>query len=205
MTPEQFAEGITYEDFKSQMTRNQDRFAANERQFEIDPADLAVFQDLAEPLSVMALAEDWCGDVIDNLPILGRIAQESGKLRLRIFLRDQNADLMDQYLNLGQFQSIPVFAFFDSQWREKGRFIERPQAVTDRRRRLRDELFAQHPEFGSPDTPISQMSEDVRSAVIEANSGWREQWKAADNQEVVRALCEIVQSPSSSAATSQEE
>jgi hypothetical protein len=205
MTPEQFAEGMTYEDFKSQMTRNQDRFAANERQFEIDPADLAVFQDLAEPLSVMALAEDWCGDVIDNLPILGRIAQESGKLSLRIFLRDQNADLMDQYLNLGQFRSIPVFAFFDGQWREKGRFIERPQAVTDRRRHLRDELFAQHPEFGSPDTPISQMSEDVRSAVIEANSGWREQWKSADNQEVVRALCEIVRSPSSSAATGKEE
>jgi hypothetical protein len=198
MTPERFAEGMTYEDFKSQMTRNQERFAANERQFHIDPVDLSVFKSLPEPLSVMVLAEDWCGDVIDNLPILGQIAEESGKLELRIFLRDQNADLMDQYLNLGQFRSIPVFAFFDDHWTEWGRFIERPKSVTDRRRRLREELFAQHPEFGSADTPISQLPEEVRNQIIEANSAWREEWKADDTKEVVRALVEIVQSPSPS-------
>jgi hypothetical protein len=198
MTPERFAEGMTYEDFKNQMTRNQERFAANEHQFHIDAADLSAFQNLSEPLSVMVLAEDWCGDVIDNLPVLGGIAEESGKLKLRIFLRDQNADLMDQYLNRGQFRSIPVFAFFDDQWTEKGRFIERPQSVTDRRRRLREELFAQHPEFGSPDTPISQMPEEVRNQIIEATSAWREEWKADDTKEVVRALVEIVQSPSPS-------
>jgi hypothetical protein len=196
MTPERFSQGMTYQDFKNQMTRNQERFAANERQFQIDPADLSAFQSLPEPLSVMVLAEDWCGDVIDNLPILGQIAEESGNLKLRIFLRDQNADLMDQYLNLGQFRSIPVFAFFDDRWTERGQFIERPQSVTDRRRRLRDELFAEHPEFGSPDTPISQLPEEVRNQVIEANSAWREEWKADDNKEVVRALVAIVQSPS---------
>jgi hypothetical protein len=196
MTPERFSEGMTYEDFKNQMTRNQERFAENERQFHIEPADLAAFQNQPKPVSVMVLAEDWCGDVVDNLPILGRIADESGKLNLRVFLRDQNADLMDQYLNQGQFRSIPVFAFFDDHWTEKGRFIERPQAVTDRRRRLREEFFASHPEFGSPDTPISQLPEEVRNQLIEASSGWREQWRADDNQEVVRALVQIVHSPS---------
>jgi hypothetical protein len=205
MTPERFAEGMTYEDFKQQMTRNQERFTENERRFQISPADLAAFQNQPVPLSVMVLAEDWCGDVIDNLPVLGRIAEESGKLDLRIFLRDQNADLMDQYLNRGEFRSIPVFAFFDDHWTEKGRFIERPQAVTDRRRRLREELFARHPEFGSPDTPISQLPEDVRSQIIEANSGWREQWKSDDNQEVVRALVGIVQSPSPSTGSANAE
>jgi Thioredoxin len=194
MTPERFSQGMTYEDFKNQMTRNQERFAANERQFHIDPADLAAFQNLPEPLSAMVLAEDWCGDVIDNLPVLGRIAEESGNIKLRIFLRDQNDDLMDQFLNVGQFRSIPVFAFFDDLWTERGRFIERPRSVTDRRRRLREELFAEHPEFGSPDTPISQLPEEVRNQIIEANSAWREEWKADDNKEVVRALREIVQS-----------
>ncbi|PWT73031.1 MAG: thioredoxin family protein [Chloroflexi bacterium] len=205
MTPEQFAEGMTYEDFKNQMTRNQERFAANERQFQIDPADFAAFADLPEPLPVMVLAEDWCGDVIDNLPVLGRIAEQSGKLKVRIFLRDQNLELMDQYLNQGQFRSIPVFAIFDGSWAEKGRFIERPQAVTDRRRRLREELFAKHPEFGSPDTPISQLPEDIRNQIVEANSTWREEWKAEDNKEVVRALVEIVKSASPSDGSSKPE
>src|SRR5271165_3742818 len=152
MTPERFAQGMTYDEYKSQMTSNQERFLDNERTFQLEPADLAVFQSLPKPLDVLVLAEDWCGDVIANLPILGRIAQDSGKLNLRVFLRDQNLDIMDQYLKDGQFRSIPVFVFFDDQWNELGRFIERPESVTERRSRLRQELYAAHPEFGSPDT-----------------------------------------------------
>lgn len=34
--------------------------------------------DLDRPLHVLVLAEDWCGDVIANLPVLGRLAAESG-------------------------------------------------------------------------------------------------------------------------------
>lgn len=194
VTRERFEQGMTYDEFKAQMTRNQDRFAANERQLVLDPADLAPFQHLPHPLNVLVLAEDWCGDVVDNLPILGRIAQESGKLSLRVFLRDQNLDLMDQYLKDGQFRSIPVFVFFDDHFNEIGRFIERPASVTERRAAQRREVFAQHPEFGSPDTPISQLPEDVRVNLMEAIAAVRDTSKATDNQDVVRALREIVAS-----------
>jgi hypothetical protein len=145
------------------MTRNQDRFETNERRVKIDADDLAAFQRLPRPLPVLALAEDWCGDVIDNLPVLGRLAAESGRLDVRIFLRDQNLDLMDQYLNQGQFRSIPVFVIYDQQFNELGRFIERPAAATERRARFRRQFFAQHPEFGSPDTPVDQLSEEARA------------------------------------------
>ena len=192
VTRERFLQGLTYEAFKAQMTRNRDRFDANERRLELDPADLAVFHGLPRPLHVLVLAEDWCGDVIDNLPILGRLAAESGKLDLRIFLRDQNLDLMDQYLNQGQFRSIPVFVFFDEDVHEIGRFIERPASVTARRARQRQELFAQHPEFGSPDTPVDQLPEEVRVRLMQEMTRLREEAKAVDNQEVVRALREIV-------------
>ncbi|HKD77728.1 MAG TPA: thioredoxin family protein, partial [Ktedonobacterales bacterium] len=104
ITRERFEQGLTYDEFKAQMTRNQERFAANETP-QIDPADLTVFRNLPKSLDVLVLAEDWCGDVIDNLPILGYIARESGKLNLRVFLRDQNLDIMDQFLNKGEFRS----------------------------------------------------------------------------------------------------
>ncbi len=192
MTPERFAQGLTYDDFKSQMTRNQERFADNERQFQLNSSDLAAFSALPQPVNVLVLAEDWCGDVIDNLPLLGHIAKESGKLNPRVFLRDQNLDIMDQYLKDGQFRSIPVFVFFDDQWNELGRFIERPESVTERRSRLRQELYAAHPEFGSPETPITQVPEEVRSQIIEAMSGWREDGRAEDNQAVVNSLRQII-------------
>jgi hypothetical protein len=193
VTRERFEEGMTYDAFKAQMTRNQDRFQTNEQALALDPADVAAFANLPQPLNVLVLAEDWCGDVINNLPILGRLAAESGKLNLRIFLRDQNADIMDQYLNQGQFRSIPVFAFFDEQFHELGRFIERPASVTERNARQQRELYAQHPEFGSPDTPISQLPEDLRAQVMQATAASREASRSANNQEVVSALRHIVE------------
>lgn len=192
VTRERFEQGMSYDAFKAQMTRNQERFANNERALKLDADDVRTFQALPSPVNVLVLAEDWCGDVIDNLPILGRIAAESGKLNVRVFLRDQNLDIMDQYLKDGQFRSIPVFVFFDDEFHEIGRFIERPESVTKRRAEQRRELHARHPEFGSPDTPIAQVPEDVRVKLMEALAGVREETKATDNQDVVRALREIV-------------
>jgi len=159
----------------------------------LSPADLAAFTRLAQPLNVLVLAEDWCGDVIDNLPILGRLARDSGKLNPRVFLRDQNPDLMDQYLNQGQFRSIPVFAFFDPDFRELGHFIERPSSVTERRAQLRAAIHARHPELGSPETPIAQLPEEARTLLMHELAVGREESKATDNQEVVRALRQIVE------------
>ena len=192
VTRERFEQGMSYDAFKTQMTRNQDRFQANEQALALDPADVTVFANLPQPLNVLVLAEDWCGDVINNLPILGRLSAESGKLNLRVFLRDQNLDIMDQYLNQGQFRSIPVFVFFDEQFNELGRFIERPASVTERNARQQRELYAQHPEFGSPDTPISQLPEDIRAQVMQATAAARETSRAANNQDVVSALRHIV-------------
>jgi hypothetical protein len=193
VTRERFEQGLTYDQFKAQMTRNQERFEENERQFRPDPADLAAFNALPRPVHVLVLAEDWCGDVIDNLPILGRLAAESSKLDPRIFLRDQNLDLMDQYLNQGQYRSIPVFVFFDDAFQELGVFTERPPSVTERRAAKRSELYAQHPEFGSPETPISQLPEEVRLRVTEATAALRANSKRDDTQDVVHALREIVE------------
>jgi hypothetical protein len=192
VTRERFESGMTYEAYKAQMTRNAERFQANERGLELDDDDLASFQRLSRPLNVLVLAEDWCGDVIANVPIIGRIAADSGKLNLRVFLRDQNPDIMDQYLNRGEFRSIPVFVFFDDDFNEVGRFVERPDIVTELRARKRGEIYAQHPEFGSPDAPIDQLPEETRVRLTQAIAEMREETAPFANQEVVRELRAIV-------------
>jgi hypothetical protein len=193
VTRERFERGMTYDEFKAQMTRNQERFAANERGLTLDAADVAVFERLPRTLNVLVLAEDWCGDVIDNLPILGRLAEESGKLNLRVFLRDQHLDLMDNYLNHGEFRSIPVFVFFDDDFNEIGRFIERPESVSARRASQRVAFSAQHPELGDPTTPIGQLTEAARVQLMELRAEARAQSKPLDDQEVVHALRDIVE------------
>lgn len=193
VTRERFEQGLTYDEYKAQMTRNREPLEANERRIELAPEDRAAFTNLAQPLNVLVLAEDWCGDVIANLPVLGRIATETGKLNIRVFLRDQHLDLMDQYLNEGKYRSIPVLVFFDEQFNELGRFIERPASVTERRSQLRQEMYQQHPEFGSPDTPPDQLPEEVRVQVMQATTAFREALAPFANQEVVRELRAIAE------------
>ena len=192
VTRERFDSGMTYDEYKAQMTRNRERLEANERSLQIDPADLAAFRNPPQPLNVLAIAEDWCGDVIANLPILGRLAAESGKLNVRVFLRDQNLDLMDQYLKEGKFRSIPTFVFFDESFNQVGWFSERPDSVTRLWQQKRREIFAQHPGFGSPDTPIDQLSEDVRVRLSQAMAAMRAEAEGFANREVIRELRQIV-------------
>jgi hypothetical protein len=187
-----FEQGMTYDGFKEHMTRNRERLEENERKVEIRPDDLAAFRELPQPLKVVALAEDWCGDVIANLPVLGRLAKESGTLDVRIFLRDENDDLMQRYLNQGKFRSIPVFAFFDEDMRELGHWIERPASVTELRAQRRREIFASHPEFGSPDAPVDQLPDDVRARLQAEIQKMRDETTAFANGEVIRELRELV-------------
>ena len=188
-----FSTGLTYDQYKDQMTRNRDRVEANEARVAIDKADLDAFRSLNGPIHVLALAEDWCGDVIANLPVLGKLARESGTLELRILLRDQNNDLMQQYLNQGKYESIPVFVFFDDAFNELGVFTERPATVTERRAEQRKQIHAEHPEFGEYGGAIDALPEETRAKLTAEITKRREDDVAWANREVIRALREIVE------------
>ena len=190
---QRFSTGLTYEEYKDQMTRNRDRVDANEARVTIDPADLQAFRGLIGPIHVLALAEDWCGDVIANLPVLGALARESGTLDVRIFLRDQNKDLMERYLKDGKYESIPVFAFFDDTFEEIGVFTERPETVTERRAAQRKQIHAEHPEFGEFGGSVDSLADDVRAKLTAEITRQREDDVAWSNREVIRALRGIVE------------
>jgi hypothetical protein len=195
VTRERFEQGMSYEAYKAQMTRNRDRFEDNEQTVTFTDDDLQFFRQLPQPVHALVLAEDWCGDVITNLPILGRLAQESGKLNLRVFLRDQNPDIMDQYLNEGVHRSIPVFVFFDQDFRELGHWIERPAAVSQMQGKMLDELFATDPALqGVPrETSPAQLPEAARTRLMQALTGFRTEMRETSDREVVREIRELIE------------
>jgi selT/selW/selH-like putative selenoprotein len=195
ITKERFAQGLTYAAYKAQMTRNRERLVANEQTVDLNADDLAFFAQLARPLNVLVLAEDWCGDVVANLPVLGRLAAESGRLVIRIFLRDQNLDIMDQYLNEGKHRSIPVFVFLDEAFREFGHWVERPARITQLQQDLRRNLFAHDPTLAgfTADTPAAQLPEDARIRLRQAFSAFREEQRVLADREVIREIRAIVE------------
>ena len=54
----------------------------------------------------VVLTEGWCGDAAQIVPVLAGVTEECSNIQLKILLRDQNLDLMDQYLT-GTSRSIP--------------------------------------------------------------------------------------------------
>jgi len=179
VTGERFAHGLTVDQYKAQMTKNRDVFEANEQAAAVRPEDVTFFKGLAQPLNVLVITEDWCGDALANVPVLAKLAQESGKLNLRLFLRDQNLDLADQYLKEGKYRSVPVFVFFDVQMRELGHFIERPARATAEMAAATAQLVADHPDIPDLGAGFDEMSESARKLRMQSLGALRAQRGAA--------------------------
>lgn len=67
---------------------------------------LDVVKNVSEKQIWLVLTESWCGDAAQNVPVLNKIAEQSECIDLRIVLRDDNDELMQQYLTNGG-KSIP--------------------------------------------------------------------------------------------------
>lgn len=131
VTRERFMQGMTFQQYLGQMGTNKETFVKLLSEVEIRPEDREAIRKLGRKLNILVITEDWCGDALYNFPPLAKLVEEMPGVEMRVFLRDQNPDLMDQYLNKGLFRSIPVFAFFDEKMNELARFIERPPKVTE--------------------------------------------------------------------------
>src|SRR5262245_21428444 len=148
VSKQRFGQGMTFQQYLDQMSTNKDKFTEAMAAVRVTPEDQAVFAGRRDKLNVLVITEDWCGDALTNFPVLARMAEGASNVELRVFLRDQNADLTDQYLNRGMFRSIPVFVFFDADMKEIARFIERPPKISEfmdqKQLELRRQLRAQH-------------------------------------------------------------
>jgi hypothetical protein len=63
-------------------------------------------------IGFLVLAEAWCGDVAQNLPIIHKIIELNPNWEIHIVWRDENLDLMNEYLTNGAI-SIPKVILFD--------------------------------------------------------------------------------------------
>ena len=131
MTPERFAQGMTFAAYLAQMRSNKERFEQRMAATELTSADREAMR--ARKLKILVITEDWCGDALVGFPGLARLVEQAPDVEMRVFLRDANPDVMDQYLKRGLYRTIPVFVFFDEHMTELARFMERQDVVTELR------------------------------------------------------------------------
>lgn len=170
---EQFAQGMTAEQFIDSMEVNRERFEANIAAAEdlITDEDRRAFG--ARPLSILAIGEDWCTDVVQFLPVVIKLAAQVPSITLRIFPRDQHLDIMDQYLKEGKYRSIPVFVAFDEDWNELGYYLERPAKATEEMAKETRRFAAENPHLEGANRSYENMPEETRKLVFENSARYR--------------------------------
>jgi thioredoxin family protein len=144
ITPNRFEQGMTFSEFLDQATVNRDKFELYHRDSPVSEEDLTFFKEATAlpngPAKILAIGEDWCGDVYRELPTVARIADATG-ITLRIFIRDKNPDIMDEFLsNNGKARAIPVFVFYTEDLQYITHLTERPASAQAEIDALLDEV-----------------------------------------------------------------
>lgn len=85
----------------------------------------------ARPMIWLIITEGWCGDAAQNIPPIEKIAAAAPNVETRYVLRDENTELMDEYLT-NNARSIPKLIALDAETLEElGTWGPRPQAAMD--------------------------------------------------------------------------
>ncbi|WP_395058653.1 thioredoxin family protein, partial [Flavobacterium sp.] len=78
----------------------------------------------------LVLAEGWCGDAAQLVPIFNKMANTSNNVELKLLFRDENKPLMDMFLTNGS-RSIPKLIVLEKETLQvKGAWGPRPEGAT---------------------------------------------------------------------------
>ena len=153
VTPERYERAMSYPVYLASIEVNRDQFQRYDDMATLSPDDVAFFKRAVAvrsgPVKMLVIAEAWCPDVYRGVPVFVRIAEASG-MELRIVVRDENPDIMDEFLLDGRARAIPVAVFYTDDLRYIAHWTERPAVAQVEIRRLRTQLSALHPNADMP-------------------------------------------------------
>lgn len=125
---------------------------------------------------ILAITEPWCGDSLALLPIIRKVFETRSDFELKVIRRDENSDLIDQYLTNG-VRAIPIFLFLD----EKGDLIfkwgPRPEAA--------QQIFEDHRE------QINRGELDKKEVIKKIRTFYAKNRGKAASEELLNKISEI--------------
>ena len=108
---------------------NDKRMKRLDKTVKLTEETLAALQSIETPVIWLVLTEGWCGDAAQSVPIMAKMAAETPNIDLRLILRDENLDIMDEFLTNGG-RSIPKLIVLNKATLEVlGSWGPRPEAA----------------------------------------------------------------------------
>ncbi|MBP0725400.1 thioredoxin family protein [Bacillus sp. RG28] len=113
-----FEKGMTFQLYVDSMNVNKEELQYIFDQVKVEEQLAQKLEDLkTKNWKVVTLTADWCGDALLCVPIVQKM-MEIAQIETRFLNRDDNLELMDQYLTNGTSRSIPIFIFMDQDGNE---------------------------------------------------------------------------------------
>ena len=117
------------DDLTNYSTLNETRMNRLDKTIKIIEENTVKLKSLKKEYIWLVISEGWCGDAAQLLPVINKMVVESGKIDLKIVLRDENDDLMKLFLT-NNSKSIPIVIIVDKQTGElMGHWGPRPQGA----------------------------------------------------------------------------
>ena len=122
---ERYLAAPDFEAMLGAVRKNADLWAAVWRRAEVPAEYVRRVAALGGAWHLLVLSEDWCGDAVNTLPIVAKLAALAPNVDLRVLARDENLDIMDSHLT-GHSRSIPCVIALDEDFHERGWWGPRP-------------------------------------------------------------------------------
>ncbi|PWA06532.1 thioredoxin family protein [Flavobacterium psychrotolerans] len=95
-------------------TLNETRMNRLDKTMKISGENILKLQSLKKEYIWLVLAEGWCADGAQLIPVFNKMVNESDKIELKIVLRDENEDFMNQFLT-NNSKAIPKLVIIDKE------------------------------------------------------------------------------------------
>ena len=186
-----YAQSITFDDFVETSQHFTAEFRETYAGTQLDDRDHAVLRGIRERIEVLAIVEDWCPDVVANLPILARVADETDKIRLHVLIRSEaTRKVADAYPFEGR-SHIPTYVFHDHQGVELGVIVERTDPIRERVNSFLESFFQTHPELNRETFPAG-LTQELKSEITQASLRLRRGLRDLERSSFVDAIAALV-------------
>lgn len=124
-----FDEGLSYADFLTTYGTDEHRrrWEALHQQVKLTPAQKELLAGFTREMKVICLAGTWCGDCVNQCPILDHFAAATSKIGVRFFDRDAHPDLSAE-LSVCGAPRVPAIVFLSEDGQHCGRYGDRTLA-----------------------------------------------------------------------------
>ncbi len=151
-----FDAGLPYREFldKYGSDEHRRRWEAFHEQVKLTDAQIELLRGFQREIRVLVLAGTWCGDCVNQCPILDHFAAQTDRIQIRYLDRDDNPDLA-QELSVCGGQRVPAVLFLNEENQPCARYGDR--TLSKYRQMAADQLGAACPTgLAAPTTTLTE-------------------------------------------------